>query len=154
MNVLSEEFSVSKLNKPTDWNNLTGMAKKHVPIIEAPSKVKADTPFAVKIKIGGIDGIEHPNTLSHWINWVALYAGDNTKRVSNAQSKRVLQPSRSLGRTSKKRNSRVNDLVSEVTAKSNNSKFSAKQPYLRSGNVEKLLSRTLYPTFLHTFEAL
>ena len=72
---MSEEFSVSKLNKPTDWNNLTGMAKKHVPIIEAPSKVKADTPFAVKIKIGGIDGIEHPNTLSHWINWVALFAG-------------------------------------------------------------------------------
>ena len=76
MNVLSEEFSVSKLNKPTDWNNLTGMAKKHVPIIEAPNKVKADTPFAVKIKIGGIDGIEHPNTLSHWINWVALFAGE------------------------------------------------------------------------------
>jgi superoxide reductase len=76
MKVLSEEFSVSKLNKPTDWNNLTGMAKKHVPIIEAPSKVKADTPFAVKIKIGGIDGIEHPNTLSHWVNWVALFAGE------------------------------------------------------------------------------
>jgi superoxide reductase len=52
------------------------MAKKHTPIIEAPSKVKADEPFAVKIKIGGLDGVEHPNTLSHWINWVALYAGD------------------------------------------------------------------------------
>ncbi|MFX0095982.1 MAG: desulfoferrodoxin family protein, partial [Candidatus Hodarchaeota archaeon] len=22
------------------------------------------------------DGVEHPNTLSHWINWVALYAGE------------------------------------------------------------------------------
>jgi len=52
------------------------MDKKHVPIIEAPDTVKANEPFAVKIKVGGIDGVEHPNTLSHWINWVALYAGE------------------------------------------------------------------------------
>ena len=69
-------FSLTELNKPADWTNLTGMAKKHVPIIEAPSKVKANEPFAVKIKVGGIDGVEHPNTLSHWINWVTLYAGE------------------------------------------------------------------------------
>ena len=69
-------FSLTKLNKPADWTNLPGMAKKHVPIIEAPSKVKANEPFSLKIKIGGIDGVEHPNTLSHWINWVALYAGE------------------------------------------------------------------------------
>jgi superoxide reductase len=76
VNLLSEEFSLTKLNKPTDWTNLTVMAKKHTPIIEAPAKAKANEPFAVKIKVGGIDGVEHPNTLSHWINWVALYAGD------------------------------------------------------------------------------
>jgi superoxide reductase len=77
MNFLSDvkEYSLTELNKPADWNNLPGMAKKHVPIIEAPAKVKANEPFAVKIKIGGIDGVEHPNTLSHWINWVELYAG-------------------------------------------------------------------------------
>jgi superoxide reductase len=69
-----KEYSLTELNKPTDWNNLPGMAKKHVPIIEAPTTVKANMPFAVKVKIGGIDGIEHPNTLSHWINWVSLYA--------------------------------------------------------------------------------
>jgi len=71
-----KEYSLTELNKPADWNNLPGMAKKHVPIIEAPAKVKANEPFAVKIKVGGIDGVEHPNTLSHWINWVALYAGE------------------------------------------------------------------------------
>jgi len=76
VNVLSEEFSLTELNKPEDWTNLPVMAKKHVPIIEAPSKVKANEPFVVKIKVGGIDGVEHPNTLSHWINWVALYAGE------------------------------------------------------------------------------
>jgi superoxide reductase len=77
VNVLSiGEFSLTKLNKPADWTNLTIMAKKHTPIIEAPDTVKANEPFAVKIKVGGIDGVEHPNTLSHWINWVALYAGE------------------------------------------------------------------------------
>jgi len=71
----SVDFSLTELNKP-DWSNLTVMDKKHTPIIEAPDKVKANEPFAVKIKVGGIDGVEHPNTLSHWINWVALYAGE------------------------------------------------------------------------------
>ena len=59
-----------------DWMNLPGMAKKHVPVIEAPKKVKANEPFMVKVKVGGLEGVEHPNTLSHWINWVALYAGE------------------------------------------------------------------------------
>lgn len=71
-----KEYSLTELNKPADWTNLTIMAKKHTPIIEAPAKVKANEPFAVKIKVGGIDGVEHPNTLSHWINWVALYVGE------------------------------------------------------------------------------
>jgi superoxide reductase len=71
-----KEFSLTELNKPVDWKNLTDMAKKHVPIIEAPAKVKAKESFAVKVKVGGIDGIEHPNTLGHWINWVELYAGE------------------------------------------------------------------------------
>lgn len=63
-----------ELNKPEDWTALTEMAKKHVPIIEAPTSVKANEPFQVKIKVGGIDGVEHPNLLGHWINWVILYA--------------------------------------------------------------------------------
>ena len=73
---VEKEFSLTELNKPEDWTNLPVMAKKHVPIIEAPDTVKANEPFAVKVKVGGIDGVEHPNTLSHWINWVALYAGE------------------------------------------------------------------------------
>jgi superoxide reductase len=71
-----KEYTLVELNKPTDWNNLKIMDKKHLPIIEAPSKVKANEPFTVKIKVGGIDGVEHPNTLSHWINWIALFAGN------------------------------------------------------------------------------
>ncbi len=71
-----KEFSLTELNKPKDWTDLPGMAKKHVPIIEAPERVKAKEHFTVKIKVGGIDGVEHPNTLGHWINWVELYAGE------------------------------------------------------------------------------
>ena len=73
---VKKEFSLTELNKPIDWNSLPDMAKKHVPILDSPDVVKTNEPFVVKIKIGGIDGVEHPNTLSHWINWVALYAGE------------------------------------------------------------------------------
>ena len=71
-----KEFSLVELNRPKDWRNLADMAKKHVPIIEAPENVKAKDPFTVKVKVGGIDGVEHPNTLGHWINRVELYAGE------------------------------------------------------------------------------
>jgi superoxide reductase len=71
-----KEFSLTELNRPKDWKNLTDMAKKHVPVIAAPAKVKAKEPFTVKVKVGGINGIEHPNTLGHWINWIELYASE------------------------------------------------------------------------------
>lgn len=69
-------FSLTELNRPKDWAKLTDMAKKHVPIIEAPEEARAKVPFAVKVKVGGIDGVEHPNILGHWINWVEIYAGE------------------------------------------------------------------------------
>ncbi len=71
-----KEFSLTELNKPKDWTSPTNMAKKHAPIIKAPEKVKAKEHFTVKIKVGGIEGVEHPNTLGHWINWVELYAAE------------------------------------------------------------------------------
>jgi superoxide reductase len=71
-----KEFSLTKLNKPKDWTNLTNMAKKHIPTIEAPERVKAKESFTVKVKVGGIEGVEHPNILGHWVNWLELYAGE------------------------------------------------------------------------------
>ena len=70
-----EDYSLTELNKPENWDELPGMAKKHIPVIKAPENVKANEPFKVKIKVGGIDGTEHPNMLAHWIGWVVLYAG-------------------------------------------------------------------------------
>jgi superoxide reductase len=73
---MSEGYSLTALNKPTDWNNLTTMDKKHVPIIEVPASVKSGQPFEVQLKVGGIEGVEHPNQLSHYITWIELYAGE------------------------------------------------------------------------------
>ena len=72
----AEEYSLTKLNKPLDWEKLPDMAKKHTPIIEAPDRVRSNEPFSVKVKVGGIDGVEHPNTQGHWVNWVELYSGE------------------------------------------------------------------------------
>lgn len=69
-----KDYSLTELNRPKDWKALTDMGKKHVPIITAPNSVKANEPFEVTIQIGGIDGVNHPNLLGHWINWVILYA--------------------------------------------------------------------------------
>ncbi|MEM2133853.1 MAG: class II SORL domain-containing protein [Candidatus Jordarchaeaceae archaeon] len=73
---MSEEFSLVKVNRVKDPKKLTDMEKKHIPVIKAPDSVKAKEPFTVSIKVGGIDGVEHPNILGHWINWLELYAGE------------------------------------------------------------------------------
>ena len=49
-----------------DWK-----AEKHVPVIEAPSRVKADETFNVKVCVGA--EIPHPNTTEHHIRWIKLY---------------------------------------------------------------------------------
>ena len=72
---MAEEFSLTEMNR-ADPANMTDMMRKHTPVIDAPDQAKSGEPFAVTIKVGGIDGVEHPNVLGHWINWVALYAGD------------------------------------------------------------------------------
>jgi superoxide reductase len=69
-----KDYSLTELNRPKDWKSLTNMDKKHLPIVTAPPSVKANEPFEVTIKIGGVDGVDHPNLLGHWINWVMLYA--------------------------------------------------------------------------------
>lgn len=91
---MAEEFSLTEMNR-ADPANMTDMMRKHTPVIDAPAKAKANEPFAVTIKVGGIDGVEHPNVLGHWINWVALYAGDRPlARVEFAPA--VAQPKTTL----------------------------------------------------------
>lgn len=74
---MPEEFSLKEINRAKDPGKLTDMEKKHLPLIlEAPESVEKGKPFNVKVKVGGIDGVEHPNMLGHWINWVEIYAGE------------------------------------------------------------------------------
>ncbi len=49
-----------------DWK-----AEKHVPAIDAPDKVEADTFFSVQVIVG--KEIPHPNTLEHHIRSIELY---------------------------------------------------------------------------------
>lgn len=46
-------------------------SEKHVPLIEAPEKVKAGEQFFVKVSVG--KEIPHPNTPAHHICWLQLY---------------------------------------------------------------------------------
>ncbi|MBL3592344.1 MAG: class II SORL domain-containing protein [Synergistaceae bacterium] len=45
--------------------------EKHVPVIEAPEKVKAGEKFTVQVSVG--KEIAHPNTTEHHIRWIKLY---------------------------------------------------------------------------------
>lgn len=49
-----------------DWRK-----EKHVPVIECPDSVAADSEFEVKVSLG--KEITHPNTTEHHIRWIALY---------------------------------------------------------------------------------
>lgn len=52
--------------------------EKHVPVIEAPAKVKKGEKFAVKVIVG--KDVPHPNTLEHHIAWVRLYGKEDGAR--------------------------------------------------------------------------
>lgn len=45
--------------------------EKHVPVIEAPAKVKAGEPFKVIVSVG--KEIPHPNKPEHFISWIQLF---------------------------------------------------------------------------------
>lgn len=69
-----EEDILCGVNEPKDKNNLIELEKKHIPVIDAPSKVKKDEPFEVKIRCGGL--LAHPNEPAHFIEWLELYCGN------------------------------------------------------------------------------
>ncbi len=55
-----------KLFQSADWK-----LEKHVPVIEAPDKVKKGAVFQVKVSIG--KEVAHPNKTEHHIRWIAVY---------------------------------------------------------------------------------
>lgn len=54
------------LFQSADWKK-----EKHVPVIEAPDKVKKGEFFKVTVSVG--KEIPHPNTTEHHIRWIEVY---------------------------------------------------------------------------------
>lgn len=54
------------LFKTADWKK-----EKHVPVIDAPDKVKKGETFEVKVSLG--KEVAHPNTTEHHIRWIMVY---------------------------------------------------------------------------------
>lgn len=55
-----------ELVQSADWKQ-----EKHVPVIEAPDRVKKSEMFKVDVSIG--KEIAHPNKTEHHIKWIELY---------------------------------------------------------------------------------
>ncbi|MDD5455250.1 MAG: class II SORL domain-containing protein [Candidatus Ratteibacteria bacterium] len=57
---------LKELFQSADWK-----AEKHVPVIEAPEKIKKGEFFKITVTIG--KEIAHPNETKHHIRWIAVY---------------------------------------------------------------------------------
>ena len=62
------------VNMVDDLNSMTDLEKKHLPIITVPEKINANQKFEVIVEIGKL--MPHPNELTHFIEFIELYAGD------------------------------------------------------------------------------
>jgi superoxide reductase len=69
-----KEDMLCGVNMPRDFKVLSELEQKHIPVIEAPEKVKRDETFTVTIEAGKYKA--HPNEPAHFIEWVELYSGD------------------------------------------------------------------------------
>ena len=58
--------TIKDLFQSADWKK-----EKHVPVIDAPDKVKKGEFFNIKVEIG--KEIPHPNTTEHHIRWIDIY---------------------------------------------------------------------------------
>lgn len=64
------------INKAKSENveEMTDLEKKHVPVVEAPSRVKKSEPFEVYVEVG--KHMKHPNENAHYIEWIELFSGE------------------------------------------------------------------------------
>ncbi len=66
-----------------DPNNPSTLEKKHVPLVQAPKRVKKGEWFDVTVKVGYM--LPHPSTPGHWIDDIKLLV--NGKEVSEIENK-------------------------------------------------------------------
>lgn len=71
-----------EIQRAQDPHSPTVSEQKHVPVIEAPQKVKASEPFEVSVAVGSL---LHVMEREHYIQWLELYAdGDLLTKVTFA----------------------------------------------------------------------
>ena len=70
--VKCEENMLCGINTVKDWENMTDLEKKHLPVITAPASIKKGECFEVLVEVGKL--LEHPNEPGHHIEFVELYA--------------------------------------------------------------------------------
>ncbi len=77
------------INRVKDPANMTGLEKKHMPVIKAPEKVKAGEPFDVNVIIGEI---LHPMGPKHWIEYLQMNIGNEPAGRIDFRSHGYLKP--------------------------------------------------------------
>ena len=71
--VKCEKSLFCSVNVVKDWNNMTDLEKKYLPIITAPESIKKDECFEATVEIGRL--MQHPNEPGHHSRFIELYAG-------------------------------------------------------------------------------
>ena len=71
--VAVKEELFQNINRVKDPAHMTGLEKKHSPVITAPESVKAGEPFDVDVTIGEI---VHPMGPTHWIESLQMNIGN------------------------------------------------------------------------------
>lgn len=69
----SEDNILKGINRPSTKNveEMSDLEKKHTIIIKAPEEVRKNQLFEVEARLGEYK--EHPNKLTHFIEWMELY---------------------------------------------------------------------------------
>lgn len=62
------------VNRPADPRNLSDLEKKHIPVVTAPTSIKAGQCVEVTVEVGKL--LPHPNEHKHSIEFVELYADE------------------------------------------------------------------------------
>jgi superoxide reductase len=77
------------INRVKDPLMKTGLEKSHVPVLTAPSSVKAGQPFTVEVAVG--ENL-HPMGPSHWIEFIELRLGNEPAGRVDFQPMGYLMP--------------------------------------------------------------
>ena len=84
-----DEALFQNINRVKDPAHMTGLEKKHSPVIIAPEKVKVGEPFDVEAVIGEI---LHPMGPNHWIEYLQLNIGNEPGGRMDYRSSGYLKP--------------------------------------------------------------